>query len=69
MAGTLQIKRPIVMTGGVAGNRGDYKGLEEGIEGQIQFPEEPQIVGKLGTALSTLKLPSEPVRNPKGNDG
>ncbi len=52
MAGKLRMERPITMTGGVAKNRGIVDALGRLLKSRIQVPEEPQIVGALGAALS-----------------
>ena len=52
MAGKLRMERPITMTGGVAKNRGIVDALGRLLKSRIQLPEEPQIVGALGAALS-----------------
>jgi len=69
MAGKLRMERPITMTGGVAKNRGIVEALRKVLKAEIHVPEEPQIVGALGAALSALKYPSESVRNPEGMGG
>lgn len=48
---------------------GIVEALRRVLKAEIHVPEEPQIIGALGVALPALKLPSESVRNPKGNDG
>jgi predicted CoA-substrate-specific enzyme activase len=52
MAGKLRLEGPITMTGGVAKNRGIVDALGRMLKSRIQLPEEPQIVGALGAALS-----------------
>jgi predicted CoA-substrate-specific enzyme activase len=52
MAGKLRMEKPITMTGGVAKNRGIVDALRRLLKGKIQVPEEPQIVGALGAALT-----------------
>jgi predicted CoA-substrate-specific enzyme activase len=52
MAGKLRVEGPITMTGGVAKNRGIVDALGRMLKSRIQLPEEPQIVGALGAALS-----------------
>jgi len=49
------IEDDVVMTGGVAKNRGVVKALENELNHEIKVPEEPQIVGALGAALMALK--------------
>ena len=53
MAGKLRMEKPITMTGGVAKNRGIVDALRRLLKSEIRVPEEPQIVGALGAALST----------------
>ncbi len=69
MAGKLRMEKPITMTGGVAKNQGIVEALRKSLKAEIQVPEEPQIVGALGAALSALRMPSESVRNATGNGG
>ncbi len=45
-------KRIFTMTGGVAKNRGIVDALGRLLSTEIHIPEEPQIVGTVGTALS-----------------
>jgi predicted CoA-substrate-specific enzyme activase len=52
MAGKLRMERPVTMTGGVAKNKGIVDALRRLLKGEIHVPEEPQIVGALGAALS-----------------
>jgi len=49
------IEDDVVMTGGVAKNRGVVKALEKELGHEIKVPDEPQIVGALGAALIALK--------------
>lgn len=51
LAGPLQIEEPLVMTGGVAKNRGVVRMVEGRVKGKVLVPPEPQIVGALGAAL------------------
>jgi predicted CoA-substrate-specific enzyme activase len=51
MASRVKIEKDLVMTGGVAKNRGVVKALEEKVGFKILVPEEPQIVGALGAAI------------------
>ena len=69
VAGKLRMEKPITMTGGVAKNQGIVEALRKSLKAEIQVPEEPQIVGALGPALSALRMPSESVRNATGNGG
>ena len=52
MAGKLRMEELITNTGGVAKNRDIVDALRWLLEGKIQVPEEPQIVGALGAALT-----------------
>ncbi|RLC29646.1 MAG: 2-hydroxyglutaryl-CoA dehydratase [Deltaproteobacteria bacterium] len=52
MGKTVGYQDDIVFTGGVAKNVGVLKFLEEILETKIVLPEEPQIMGALGAALS-----------------
>jgi len=45
----------VVMTGGVAKNRGVVKALEREINHSVKVPDEPQIVGALGAAIIAEK--------------
>jgi predicted CoA-substrate-specific enzyme activase len=49
------IEDEVVMTGGVAKNRGVVKALEHELKHEVRVPEEPQIVGALGAALIALE--------------
>jgi predicted CoA-substrate-specific enzyme activase len=51
MASRVKIEKDLVMTGGVAKNKGVIKALEEKVGFKILVPEEPQIVGALGAAI------------------
>jgi activator of 2-hydroxyglutaryl-CoA dehydratase len=51
MAGKLKREKPITMRGGVAKNRGIVDALRRVLNTEIHVPEEPQIVGAVGTAL------------------
>lgn len=51
MASRVKIEKDLVMTGGVAKNKGVIKALEEKVGFEILVPEEPQIVGALGAAI------------------
>jgi activator of 2-hydroxyglutaryl-CoA dehydratase len=63
MAGKLRIEKPITMTGGVAKNLGIVDALRRFLKSAIYVPEEPQIVGALGAALSAWRFPSGIGRN------
>ena len=41
----------VILTGGVAKNRGMVKALEKELKTSISIPENPQITGALGAAL------------------
>ena len=58
MAGKLRVERPITMTGGVAKNRGIVDALRRLLKTEVLVPEEPQIVGALGAALSAWRFAS-----------
>jgi predicted CoA-substrate-specific enzyme activase len=49
------IEDDVIMTGGVAKNKGVVKALENEIKHKIKVPDEPQIVGALGAALIASK--------------
>lgn len=51
---TTSIKPRIMVTGGVAKNKGVVKALERLLDREIIVPEEPQIVGALGAAIIAL---------------
>ena len=51
MAARIPIKQEIVMTGGVACNRGVVRALEKRFESKIMVPDMPQHTGALGAAL------------------
>lgn len=51
MASNLICRPDAVFTGGVAGNTGVKKFLEEEFDREFLVPEEPQIIGALGAAL------------------
>ncbi|MHA1263200.1 MAG: acyl-CoA dehydratase activase, partial [Candidatus Freyarchaeota archaeon] len=51
MASRVRIEKDLVLTGGVAKNRGVVKALEEKVGFKILVPKEPQIVGALGAAV------------------
>ena len=44
-------EEPVVLTGGVAKNKGVVKALESELKISIRIPENPQITGALGAAL------------------
>ncbi len=56
MAQTLGANGAVTMSGGVAKNRGIVRLLEEYLGKTLHIPEEPQIVGALGAALTAKKL-------------
>ena len=41
----------IVLTGGVAQNKGVLKALEDELQRKVRVPEAPQMTGALGAAL------------------
>ncbi|HPZ64567.1 MAG TPA: acyl-CoA dehydratase activase [Bacillota bacterium] len=45
------LEKEVMMTGGVAKNRGVVKSLEKKLQCKIIVPPEPQIIGALGAAL------------------
>lgn len=51
MIGRVGLAPPVVMTGGVALNRGVVAALEEKLAVDIRIPPEPQIIGALGAAI------------------
>ncbi|MBS7249698.1 MAG: 2-hydroxyglutaryl-CoA dehydratase [Candidatus Freyarchaeota archaeon] len=51
MVKRIGLREEVVMTGGVAKNRGVVKLLENKLNTKISVPEEPQIIGALGAAL------------------
>ena len=48
------VERPLVITGGVAKNKGVTNIIQEQIGYEILIPDEPQITGALGAALMAL---------------
>lgn len=54
IARTGGIEKDVVMTGGVAKNRGLVRTLEKALAVPLHISEEPQIVGALGAALIAL---------------
>lgn len=55
MANRLGVVPKVMMTGGVAKNKGVVRALSERLGVEIVVPEEPQIVGALGAALIARK--------------
>ncbi|MCS7121560.1 MAG: acyl-CoA dehydratase activase [Archaeoglobaceae archaeon] len=51
MAKRIDLKPDVVLTGGVAKNKGVKRALEEILQIKILVPEEPQIVGAIGAAI------------------
>jgi predicted CoA-substrate-specific enzyme activase len=51
MVKRIGLKEEVIMTGGVAKNRGVVKLLENKLNTKISVPMEPQIIGALGAAL------------------
>ncbi len=52
----VKVKAPVIFTGGVAKNKAVVKTLEELLQIQVLVPENPQITGALGAALSAKTL-------------
>lgn len=55
LAERVGVKEPVVMTGGVAKNKGVVNALEDILGVSLLIPPEPQIVGALGAALLALE--------------
>ncbi len=53
------IESEVTMTGGVAKNTGIVENIRQKVDGRINVPEEPQIVGALGAALIAMELVAE----------
>ena len=53
------IEPEVTMTGGVAKNTGIVENIRQKVDGRINVPEEPQIVGALGAALIAIDLVAE----------
>jgi predicted CoA-substrate-specific enzyme activase len=51
LAGRVGVIQPLIMTGGVAKNKGMVRSIEKELKMTIHIPEEPQIVGALGAAI------------------
>jgi len=51
MAGRIGVVEKVMMTGGVAKNRGVVEALQNALGVRIALPEDPQLVGALGAAL------------------
>lgn len=51
LANRVPVKKDVVLTGGVAKNKGVKEALEKKLGFEIRIPEEPQIVGAVGAAL------------------
>lgn len=60
MVRAVGLREQVVMTGGVAKNRGVIRALERLLGVSIVVPPEPQIVGALGAALFALRQVSAP---------
>jgi len=54
MVHRIGLQEPVMLTGGVALNRGVVKALEEKLGTTISVPSNPQIVGALGAALFAM---------------
>ena len=55
LLGSIPIQPKIMMTGGVAKNKGVVKALEHLLSAEIVVPPEPQIVGAIGAGLFALE--------------
>lgn len=55
LARRVGVEEPVVMTGGVAKNKGVVESLARQLGVTIKVPPEPQLVGALGAALLALK--------------
>ena len=53
------LQEKVIMTGGVAKNRGVVSCLENKLQTALKIPPEPQIVGALGAALLAWEMGSE----------
>lgn len=62
MVKAVRLREPVVMTGGVAKNKGVVQVLERLLATQIIIPPEPQVVGALGAALFALEEVKSPAR-------
>jgi predicted CoA-substrate-specific enzyme activase len=56
MAQRLKIERDVVVTGGVAKNKGVVKALEDYLGFPVLVPEEPLLTGAIGAALMGREL-------------
>lgn len=54
---------PVTMTGGVANNRGIVQSIEARLQTTLRVPENPQIVGALGAALTVRKQRGQDFRD------
>jgi predicted CoA-substrate-specific enzyme activase len=52
MARRMGFREPVIFSGGVAKNDGVQRAIEEEIETELIIPEEPQLIGAIGAALS-----------------
>jgi activator of 2-hydroxyglutaryl-CoA dehydratase len=52
----LGIKKPVVMTGGVANNKAMVRALENRIGDRILVAPDPQLVGALGAAIKAKNI-------------
>ena len=55
LGGRAKLERECMMTGGVAKNRGVVRAIEEKLGHPVCLPEEPEICGALGAALTALE--------------
>lgn len=56
LARRVEIKKTVVLTGGVAQNQGVVKAMEEILELKLSVPQYPQLTGALGAALYACEL-------------
>jgi activator of 2-hydroxyglutaryl-CoA dehydratase len=49
-------RRPVVMTGGVARNRGSCDALTEALHENVLVPDRPEMCGALGAACFALDM-------------
>lgn len=50
----IQMVKPVIMTGGVAMNKGVVRSIENKLDLKLNIPDHPQVVGALGAALVAL---------------
>ncbi|HAJ32904.1 MAG TPA: 2-hydroxyglutaryl-CoA dehydratase [Candidatus Atribacteria bacterium] len=56
MANRLRLEDTITLTGGVAKNIGMVKALKKRLKVKVYVPDEPQIVGALGAAITASRI-------------